>query len=123
MRASLINDLLIERTVSYIRVRFPAEVDVHNAAQIREQLLGLLNTTVGAIILDFSGTRFLDCSGVGVLVRVRGRARHADVPLAMIVPERGLVRRIMKITAMDECIPTARDLDGARAAVMVPTRN
>lgn len=59
-------DLEVEHTSELTVVRFPEEVDVINAAAIRDRVLRLLNTGIPALLLDLTGTTFLDSAGLHV---------------------------------------------------------
>lgn len=116
MRA-LPTDLPVERGAGCAVVRFPAEVDLLNAPAIRDQLLRLLSAGVPALVLDLTGTAFLDSAGVHTIVRTQDRCAALSVPLAAAVPETGTVRRVFEVTALPRLIATATDLGSACAAV------
>jgi anti-sigma B factor antagonist len=110
-------DLKVERTASGATVvHFPEEVDVVNAAAIRERVLRLLNSGVPEMLLDLTGTRFLDSAGIHIIVRAHGRSTALRVPLSVAIPEEGTVRRIFDLTALSRLVPTTIGRPPARAA-------
>ncbi|MFL6052558.1 MAG: STAS domain-containing protein [Actinoallomurus sp.] len=99
-------DLEVQDISGVTVVRFPQEVDVVNAAAIRERVLRLLNSSVTEMILDLTGTRFLDSAGIHIIVRAHGRSTALSVPLSVAIPEQGAVRRIFDLTALPRLVPT-----------------
>lgn len=99
-------DLEVQDISGVTVVRFPQEVDVVNAAAIRERVLRLLNSGVREMILDLTGTRFLDSAGIHIIVRAHGRSTALSVPLSVAIPEQGAVRRIFDLTALPRLVPT-----------------
>lgn len=98
-------------------VRLPAEVDVNNAGQVREELLRELNRSPGgSLIVDMTGTSFLAVAGVHVLVRVHGRATAAAAGLRVAVSSR-IVRRVLEITAVDRLLEIRPSVAAAVASL------
>jgi anti-sigma B factor antagonist len=51
------------------------------------------------VVVDLGGLEFLDCCGLGVLIRVQAQARQADGDLLLAAPGQQ-VRRILALTGM-----------------------
>lgn len=99
-------DLEVEQVSGVTVVRFPHEVDVVNAAAIRERVLRLLNSGVTEMLLDLTGTRFLDSAGIHIIVRAHGRSTALRIPLSVAIPEQGNVRRVFDLAALSRLVPT-----------------
>ncbi|MEV5751450.1 STAS domain-containing protein [Actinoallomurus sp. NPDC052308] len=99
-------DLEVEQVSGVTIVHFPQEVDAVNAAAIRERVLRLLNSGVTEMLLDLTGTRFLDSAGVHIIVRAHGRSTALRVPLSAAIPEEGTVRRVFELTGLSRLVPT-----------------
>ncbi|GAA4615307.1 hypothetical protein GCM10023195_67420 [Actinoallomurus liliacearum] len=99
-------DLKVEQVSGVTIVHFPQEVDAVNAAAIRERVLRLLNNGVTEMLLDLTGTRFLDSAGVHIIVRAHGRSTALRVPLSAAIPEEGTVRRVFELTGLSRLVPT-----------------
>jgi anti-sigma B factor antagonist len=108
--------LPIRHTDQYTVVEMPEEIDATSSDDIREQLLSLLNTGNGPVIIDLTGTAFCDSSTLKALIRARTLADAAGRRLYAAVPPSGPVRRIFKLTAISRLIPIHDDLDTAIAA-------
>jgi anti-sigma B factor antagonist len=97
----------------YVVVVMPAEIDVTNAAQVRQGLLRALNGTAGRLIIDMSATTFCDVAGVRAIERAYQRARACRTPLHLVLTEPS-VRRILTLTGIHRIISIYPSLAAAR---------
>jgi len=81
-------------------VTLPAEIDVTNADQIREALLGVVNQGAAALVADMSKTTFCDSTGVSALVRTLKRATASGGGMRLVV-DSPAVHRVLSITGVD----------------------
>src|SRR4051794_18173998 len=77
------------------------EIDLHTAGELRGALMCLADAGHTRIVVDFSGVRFCDAAGIGVLVAVNNRLRQGKGTLSL-VGVRPSQRRILRITGLDE---------------------
>jgi anti-anti-sigma factor len=103
-------------------VRFPAEVDLSNGDLILAEALRLLREGAPGLVMDLGGCSFCDSSGPNAIFRAKVRADAAGVPLAVVVPETGVVRRICDIAGVTRRIPVASDLESALAEIAAVRR-
>jgi anti-sigma B factor antagonist len=82
----------------------PAEIDIANAEQVREELLSLLNRGPAVLIVDMAETTFCDSAGVNALVRAHKRATANGAEIRLAVASSG-VQRVLAITGVDRLIP------------------
>jgi len=84
-------------------VTLPAEVDVSNADQVRQDLAVVLAQDASLVIADMSKTTFCDSAGVTALVRVvrQANAGGAGLRVAASAPA---VTRVLAITGVDRLI-------------------
>ena len=84
-------------------VALPAEIDIANADQVREDLLAVLNQGAAVLIADLSGTTFCDSAGVSALVRTfrRADASHSEMRLVVTVSS---VLRVLSLTGVDRLL-------------------
>ncbi len=65
-----------ELTKGCLTISMPKELDHHSAEQLRQEADLLIDSyRVRNLIFDFSGTEFMDSSGIGVLI---GRCRNMN---------------------------------------------
>lgn len=84
-------------------VTLPAEVDVSNADQVRQDLTAVLAHDASLVIVDMSKTTFCDSAGVTALVRAvrQANASGAGLRVAASAPA---VTRVLAITGVDRLI-------------------
>ena len=97
----------------------PAEIDVANAGQVREDLLSVLNRGPATLVVDMGGTVFCDSAGVNALVRAYKRAAASGAGMRLVVTA-PTVRRVLAITGVDRLIGTYPSVAAALAAVDQP---
>ena len=70
---------------------------------VREDLRGALQAAVaaspGVVDVDLGGVTFLDCTGIGELVRAYHEARDGGRTLVVSRPQ-GIVRRVLELTGI-----------------------
>jgi len=94
----------------------PAEIDVVNGDQVREDLLTVLNRGPVTLIVDMTGTTFCDSAGVNALVRAHKRADACGARMRLVVSA-PTVRRVLAVTGVDRLIGTCPSVAAALDAV------
>lgn len=90
------------------------DVDVFSVTVLREQLLALSAAGHHRVALDLAGLRFMDSSGLGVLVGAVKRAQAGGGGLGLIaVPEH--ILRVLRITGLVKVMATFAARDEALA--------
>lgn len=84
-------------------VALPAEIDISNADQIREDLLSLLNRGAVRLVADLSQTIFCDSAGVGALARTLRRAEASQSEMRLVVAT-APVQRVLTLTGVDRVL-------------------
>ena len=84
-------------------VVLPAEIDITNGDQVREDLLSVLNRGAALLIADLSKTTFCDSAGVSALARSfrRAEASQSDMRLVVSTPA---VQRVLGLTGVDRLL-------------------
>ncbi|MGH3186515.1 MAG: STAS domain-containing protein [Streptosporangiaceae bacterium] len=85
-------------------VTLPAEIDVTNADEVRESLLGVVNQGAVSLVADLSKTTFCDSTGVSALVRTFKRATASGGGMRLVV-DSPAVQRVLGITGVDRLMP------------------
>jgi anti-anti-sigma factor len=89
------------------------EVDLSNAPSVRERLLGAVPNTAAALVLDLSGTDYLDSSGIGLIFELAERLGSRGQTLQLVVPEESAVRRVLLLTEVEQVAPISTSVDAA----------
>jgi anti-sigma B factor antagonist len=84
-------------------VTLPAEIDITNADQVREDLLSVLNQGATLLIADLSATTFCDSAGVSALARTFRRADANQGGMRLVVSTRA-VQRVLALTGVDRLV-------------------
>jgi anti-anti-sigma factor len=108
----------VRKAAHYTAITLPAEVDANNAGEVREELLRALNGGPAVLIVDMTGTSFFASAGIHALMRARARAGVAGIGLRAAVSA-PVVRRVLKITGVDQLIDVYPSLDSALARLPV----
>jgi anti-sigma B factor antagonist len=77
------------------------ELDAYSAPGLEEQVTRLTDADVNAVVLDLSGTVFLDSSGLRAILTVQRRLQERKGHMALRTPSEP-VTRLLEITGLTE---------------------
>ena len=89
------------------------EVDLANGEKVRTLLLDAAGNEAPGLVVDLSGTTYLDSHGIQLLLELARRLRVRQQGLRVVVPEQSLVRRLLILTSIDSEIPLDRTVADA----------
>jgi anti-sigma B factor antagonist len=95
-------------------VEITGEIDVHTSGELRTIMLALADEGRIHIVAEFTGVRFCDASGLGVLVGVNNRLAEAGGAL-LLAGVRPAQRRILQIARLDRLFRPYDSVDEALA--------
>ncbi|MER6059593.1 STAS domain-containing protein [Streptomyces sp. NPDC001792] len=103
------------RTGPCLVARVRGEMDHHTASTTTPKFLELVDAGARYIVLDMSGVRFCDSSGLNVLLAARRHAERAGATLvlACLAP---FLRQVFQMTGVDQVLhlyDTATDAEAA----------
>lgn len=81
-------------------VKLPAEMDISNAADVRDELLTALESGAAVVIADMTGTTFSDTMGIRTLVLAHQHAAAKDAEFRLALSSK-LVLRILSAMGFD----------------------
>ncbi len=93
--------------------RVAGEIDLANAARLRQELLALVVDEAGGLVVDFTVVPYADSSGIKVLFDLARDLRRQDLPLVVAVPVSSPLRRLLKITSFQEVASICDDTETA----------
>jgi anti-anti-sigma factor len=82
-------------------VSVTGDVDLVTARAFEQTLLDVAQDKTGEVIVDLSRCSFLDSRGLGALLATRGRLKHSNRRMALVLSTPN-VKRIFQITQFDE---------------------
>ena len=82
-------------------ISLTGEVDVANAAQVRDSALMLVDSGAKNLVVDLNSTEYMDSTGLGMLVGLLKRTKEigGDVVIAAAQPR---VKRLFEITGLTQ---------------------
>ncbi len=90
-------------------VTLTGELDISNVERFEEELLKLEHARPARVILDLRAVRFIDSTGLSLLLNADARARRQSRHVT-IVSGNGAARRIMRTVALDQILDVTTDL-------------
>ncbi|HZR94380.1 MAG TPA: STAS domain-containing protein [Gaiellaceae bacterium] len=104
----------IDRADGATVVRLAGELDLYNAAVVRDALLECCAESPDRLIVDLSDVTFIDSTALGVLIEARSRMANRR---GFLLAAPGLeTRRALEISGLDRHFAVHESLDAARAA-------
>jgi len=88
------------------------EVDIANREQLREAALRLLAGGAKRLIVDVSGTEYMDSAGLGVLEGLRKRLKGSGGTVA-IAGAQAFVKKLFERTGLNQVFPLCEDVAAA----------
>ena len=108
-------EIEVERRGGSVVARLAGEVDMANAGQVREALLGAVPNDVLALVVDLAGCRYLDSAAIEVLFDVSRRLARRRQELHLVMPPDSPLRRVIELTEVHTAAPVHESLDSALA--------
>ncbi len=93
------------------------EIDLANAADLRNQIFGMVSNAAPGLVLDLSGVTYLDSRGVQLILELAERLKMRHLKFRVALPEKSLIRRILLLTHVDAVVPL--DANVAQALAML----
>lgn len=77
------------------------EIEVYNAAELKEELMSILDGTHSNIIINLENVEYIDSSGLGVLVSTLKRVNIDSGKLILMSPK-SAIKQILDLTSLDK---------------------
>jgi anti-sigma B factor antagonist len=100
----------VERRNGALVVYLRGEIDLYNAAEVREALADALAAAPTRIVVDLSEVEFVDSTALGVLLEARSRLGRPDLVLSAPQHE---TRRTLQVSGLDRHLPVHESVDDA----------
>lgn len=106
-------EIVLERRDDRVVARLGGEVDMSNAAYVREQLLASMPNEADALVLDLSGCRYLDSAAIEVLFELSRRLGRRRQELRVVMPPDSPLKRVIELTEVHTTAPVFESLEAA----------
>ena len=86
-------------------VQIIGEIDLSNATDIMDAVTRAVPDDTPLVVLDLSGTTYLDSTGIEMIFRLFDRLRLRRQDLRLVVPPKAPIRAVLELTKVDHSIP------------------
>jgi anti-anti-sigma factor len=98
-------------------VTLTGEVDFVQASQLREHLLGAVRNEDLGLVVDLTDASYIDSVGVSLLFELAEKLSERQLRLAVVLPDGGLVRRVLGIVNLGSVAEIHSSVDDALASI------
>jgi len=98
-------------------VQLDGELDTVRAPELRRDLMGAATNRDAGLVVDLTEATYLDSAAVNVLFELADGLSSRQVKLAIVVPEGGLVERVVTLVDLGSVVQIHRTADAAVAAI------
>lgn len=98
-------------------VKLAGEVDIVQAHGLRGQLMSAVRNEDLGLVVDLGGATYIDSVGVSLLFELAERLSQRQLRLAVVLPDSGLVKRVIKIVNLDSVAEIHPSVPEALAAL------
>jgi anti-sigma B factor antagonist len=99
---------IADNGVEELHVTLEGELDISNVERFEQELMELEQPRPDLIVLDLRAVRFIDSTGLSLLLNADARARRQSRHVT-IVSGSGAARRIMRTVALDQILDVKTD--------------
>jgi len=92
-------------------VRVAGEIDLSNARTVMEAIGDAAMGDVAVVVVDLSGTVYLDSAGIAMIFRLAERMGYSRQQLRLVVPAEAPIRKVLELTNLPTVIPVQESVD------------
>ena len=111
--AAPLEQVSIDLRDDVVLARVSGEVDLSNVVTVKEQILEAIPNTAIALVLDLSGSDYLDSSGVRLIFELYERLSSRGQRLDLVVPDGSFIRRVLMLMEVQRAVPMHSSLEEA----------
>jgi anti-anti-sigma factor len=110
-------DPFVQHHDSVSVVRLTGEVDIVQSHELRGRLLGAVRNEDLGLVVDLTDAAYVDSVGVSILFELAEKLSERQLRLAVVVPEGGLVERVLAIVNLASVAEIHRNVDDALSSI------
>jgi anti-sigma B factor antagonist len=103
----------IDRTPLGVVARISGEIDISNVGGVRRKLTEAVTSAARGLVVDISGTTYLDSSGVYLLFDLHRALEGRQQQLCVVAPPTTPSTRVLLITGFDRIVPVTSTVEKA----------
>lgn len=89
------------------------EIDASNASEVTDRISGMAGSGASGLIVDLSGTEYLDSAGIRMLFKLHARLDSQGQSMVIALPDDAPGRQVLTIAEVPQVIPMADSPEGA----------
>jgi len=97
------------------------EIDLSNAAEITDALLGGVPNEALGLVIDLSEVSYIDSAGVRMLAELDHRLGWRAQALRVVAPQESRSRRVLEIAGLERVLSLDTSVETARTSVQDPS--
>jgi anti-anti-sigma factor len=97
--------------------KLTGEVDIVAAQELRARLLGAVRNEDTGLVVDLTDATYIDSVGVSLLFELAEKLSERQLRLAVVLPEGGLVGRVLGIVNLASVAEAHSSLEEALGAI------
>ena len=110
-------EVTIDGAGGIVIARVAGEIDLSNVDDIRNGLIDAVSHESECLVLDLTGTTYLDSTGVRLLFELAQRLQARRQDLRLVVDEDAMVHRVIVLTQLHQRVPIDTTVDQALDAI------
>ena len=110
-------NLIIAGENGVVVASLSGEIDLSNATEITDALLGGVPNEALGLVIDLSGVSYLDSAGVRMLAELDHRLGWRAQALRIVAPEESRSRRVLAIAGLERVLSLATSVETARSSM------
>jgi len=110
-------DIAIEQQGDVVVARVAGEIDLATASGVGAELSSAVPNKALGLVIDLTGTTYLDSSGVSLLFDLAERLRMRQQAIRLAVPEEAPLRRVLQIVDAGGAVPVLPTVEDATAEI------
>jgi anti-anti-sigma factor len=108
-------EIAIERNGSIVVARLSGEIDMTNVSYIGDELTNAVPNEALGLVIDLSGTRYLDSAAIELLFELARRLDRRRQGLRLALPASSPLRRVLLLTDVQSAAPVHESVEEALA--------
>lgn len=109
-------EIEVEQDGDLVLASLSGEVDMTNAAYVREELTAAVPNGARALVIDLGGATYLDSAAIELLFELSRRLARRRQVLRLVLPADSPLRRLLTLTDVESVAQLHSSLADARAS-------
>ena len=92
------------------------DIDAANSPSLRDQLAAFVDGETNTLVVDLTGTRYLDSAGIDMLLRLGSLLGERRAMLMLVIPIDSQLTRLAAIVGLPDAMPVHVSVEAALSA-------